>query len=143
LSNKKQEIRPFWPQIAKNDKFIDYFSVPLCLSALVPLWLCLLISTLVECALQIQPFLTNKPNFRKSQINLSPFITTNYEQRTMNYEVKNKPNSNPIQSQFKPNTKPIQSQFKANSNPIQSQNEPKTNPISAQKLPKRTQFIAA
>jgi hypothetical protein len=24
-------------------------------------------------------------------MNLSPFITTNYEQRTMNYEVKNEP----------------------------------------------------
>ena len=38
----------------------------------------------------------NKPNFRKTQMNLTSFLTTNYEQRTMNYEVKNKPNSNPI-----------------------------------------------
>jgi len=34
-------------------------------------------------------FLQNEPNFKKSQMYLSPFITTNYEQRTMNYEVKN------------------------------------------------------
>ena len=45
----------------------------------------------------------NKPNFTKTQMNLTSFLTTNYEQRTMNYEVKNKPNSNPIQTQNKPN----------------------------------------
>ena len=72
------------------------------------------ISTLVENPLQISPFLTNKANFRKSQMNVNTFITMNYEQRTMNYEIKNKANSNPIQSQFKPNTKPIQTQFKPN-----------------------------
>jgi len=60
----------------------------------------------------------NKANFRKSQMNVNAFITMNYEQSTMNYEIKNKPNSKPIQSQFKPNTKPIQSQYKPNSNPI-------------------------
>jgi len=42
---------------------------------------------------------------------------------------KNKPNSNPKQTQ----SKPIQSQFKANSKPIQTQNKPKTNPILGQK----------
>jgi hypothetical protein len=51
----------------------------------------------------------------------------------MNYEIKNKANSNPIQSQFKPNTNPIQSQFKANSNQIYlgvASGEAGTNPIS-------------
>jgi hypothetical protein len=67
----------------------------------------------VMSALQIAPILTNKANFLDDQMNVTSFITTNYEQRTMNYEIK----TNPIQSQFKPNTNPIQSQNKANSNP--------------------------
>jgi hypothetical protein len=74
-------------------------------------------STTVERALQISPFLTNKPNFRKSQMNVSAVITKNYEQSTMNDEIKNKPNSNPIQTQYKPK----QTQYKPNSNPIQTQ----------------------
>jgi|GEM_PF-5831300 len=81
-------------------------------------------STTVESALQIRLFMQNKPNFRKSQMNVNTVITMNYEQRTMNYEIKNKPNSKPIQSQFKPNTKPIQTQYKANTNPIQTQSNP-------------------
>ena len=48
----------------------------------------------------------NKPNFLDDQMNVSYFITNNYEQRTMNYEIKNKPNTNPIQSQYKANTNP-------------------------------------
>jgi hypothetical protein len=67
----------------------------------------------------------NKANFRKSQMNISTVITMNYEQSTMNYEIKNKANSNPKQTQNKPNTNPIQTQYKPNTNPIQSQ----TNPI--------------
>jgi hypothetical protein len=39
----------------------------------------------------IKLFLQNEPIFGKSQVNVSPLITTNYEQRTMNYEVKNEP----------------------------------------------------
>ena len=74
-------------------------------------------STLVERSLQIQLFLTNKPNFQKSQMNLSAVITMNYEQMDTWSRGKNKPNSNPIQSQYKANTKPIQTQFKPNSNP--------------------------
>ena len=63
----------------------------------------------------------NKANFQKSQVNISPFITTNYEQRTMNYEVKNKANSKPIQTQFKANTNPIQSQYKPKQTQFQRQ----------------------
>jgi hypothetical protein len=51
----------------------------------------------------INLFLQNEPNFRKSQMNISTFITKSYEQLTMNNELKNKPKTNP--------------------------NEPKTNPI--------------
>ena len=40
----------------------------------------------------------NKPNFRKAKMNASSAITMNYEQLTMNYANKNKPN----QSQSNP-----------------------------------------
>jgi len=49
----------------------------------------------------------NKPNFRKTKMNISPVKTMNYEQLTTNYANKNKPNSKPIQSQYKPKTNPI------------------------------------
>jgi hypothetical protein len=45
----------------------------------------------------------NKPNFLDDQMNVSSYITMNYEQRSMNYEVKNKANSKPIQTQYEPN----------------------------------------
>jgi len=74
-------------------------------------------STLVESALQISPFLTNKANFPKSQMNVSDFIKRDYEQMDTWSSGKNKANSNPMQTQFKANTKPIQTQYK----PKQSQ----------------------
>jgi len=98
------------------------------------------ISTTVESALQIRPFLTNKANFRKSQMNISTVLAKDYEQRTVNNELKNKPNSNPIQTQ----TKPIAEKPKMNVNKVltknyenkphfwakskQTQNKPNTNP---------------
>jgi len=75
------------------------------------------ISTLVVSALQIHPFLTNKANFRKSQMSVTDLFTREYERKDTWSSEKNKPNS-----------KPIQTQFKANSNPKQSQFKPKTKP---------------
>jgi hypothetical protein len=71
-------------------------------------------STTVESALQIHPFLQNEPNFRKSQVNVTVFITMNYEQMDTWSIRKNKPKTKPIQTQYKPNTNPIQTQ----TNPI-------------------------
>jgi hypothetical protein len=52
-------------------------------------------STSVVSALQIRPFMQNKPNFQKSQMNVSSVTARNYinELRTMNYELlfKTKP----------------------------------------------------
>ena len=48
-------------------------------------------------------FIQNKPNFQKSQMNVSPVITKDYEKKTLGEHGKNKPNTNPIQTQFKPN----------------------------------------
>jgi hypothetical protein len=78
------------------------------------LYICKDTFTNVVSALQNHFFMQNKPNFLDDQMNVSSFIATNYEQRTMNYEIKNKPKTNPIQSQYKPNTKPIRTQFKPN-----------------------------
>jgi len=75
------------------------------------------ISTTVESALQIHPFLTNKANFQKSQMNVTNTITRNYVKRTLGERGKNKANSNPIQTQSKPikaNKMPKQTQFKPN-----------------------------
>ncbi len=55
-----------------------------------------------------------KANFRKSQMSANLYDTTDYENISDWTLGKNKPNSNPIQSQFKAN----QSQYKPNSNPI-------------------------
>jgi len=78
-------------------------------------------STSVEGSLQISPFLTNKANSRKSQMNVSDLLTRDYGKMDTWSSGKNKAKTNPIQTQFKPNSKPIQTQFKPNSNPIQSQ----------------------
>ena len=63
---------------------------------------------------KIKLFLQNEPNFRKSQVSLSDYITREYEQMDTWSIRKNEPKTNP--------------------------NEPKTNPILANKTPVRTQF---
>ena len=52
-------------------------------------------------------FMQNKPNFWKSQMNVNKVLTRDYEKRTLGKRGKNKPKTNPIQTQYKPNTKPI------------------------------------
>jgi len=60
----------------------------------------------------------NKPNFRKSQMNVSVYIKREYVKNDTWSSGKNKANSKPIQSQYKANSNPIQTQFKPNTNPI-------------------------
>ena len=82
------------------------------------------IFTLVERALQIRPFMQNKPNLPKAQMNLSTVLTKNYEQITMNNELKNKPNTKPIKANTKPiiaNKMPKQTQYKAKQSQFQRQ----------------------
>ncbi len=45
-------------------------------------------------------FMQNKPNFRKSQMNVSNIITRNYKNFLPLAGQKNKPNSNPIKPNF-------------------------------------------
>jgi len=85
------------------------------------LYNCRRIITNVVSALQIQLFMQNEPNFRKSQINVTVFITMNYDQMDTWSIRKNEPNTNPNE----PKTNPIL----ANKTPIRSQNEPNSNPI--------------
>ncbi len=42
----------------------------------------------------------NKPNFRKSQMNVNSLITTDYENKWQRRVRKNKPNSNPNKPNF-------------------------------------------
>jgi len=79
-------------------------------------------STLVERALQIHPFLTNKANFQKSQMHVNIGITKDYGIMDTWWNRKNKANSKPIQSQNKANTNPIY--------PVVASGEAGTNPIS-------------
>ncbi|HIJ53199.1 MAG TPA: hypothetical protein HPP66_08605 [Planctomycetes bacterium] len=78
-------------------------------------------STTVESALQIAHFMQNKPNFQKAKMNVSRVSTKNYAKWTLGQRGKNKPNSNPIQTQTNP--------IKTNKMPKQTQFKPKTNPI--------------
>jgi len=59
----------------------------------------------------------NKPNFQKAQMNVSRVSTRDYEDKTLGERGKNKPNSNPIQTQSNP--------IKANKMPKQTQYKPK------------------
>jgi|GEM_PF-3352471 len=89
------------------------------------------ISTTVESALQIHLFMQNKANFRKSQMNASDLLIREYEQMDTWWSGKNKPKTNPIQTQYKPNTKPIQTQYKAK----QTQFKPNSKPIKPNACP--------
>ncbi|GAI37054.1 unnamed protein product, partial [marine sediment metagenome] len=66
--------------------------------------------TTVEKPLQISLFMQNKANFQKSQMNVNKAITRDYENETLGKRGKNKPNTNPIQSQ----TNPISEKAKMN-----------------------------
>jgi len=51
---------------------------------------------------QKRAIMQNKPNFWKSQMNVNKVLTRDYEKKTLGEHGKNKPNTNPIQSQSKP-----------------------------------------
>ncbi len=67
-----------------------------------------------------QLFMRNKPNSPNVQMNLTFFTTMNYAIFASLTKVKNKANSNPIQTQLS-QLKPILGPNKANSNPKQTQ----------------------
>jgi hypothetical protein len=55
-------------------------------------------STSVENPLQINLFMQNKPNLRKSQMNANPYNTRDYENKSNWTLGQSKPNSNPIKA---------------------------------------------
>ena len=57
------------------------------------------IFTTVESALQIRPFMQNKANFRKSQMNVNKVLTKDYENKSNWAICENKPNTKPKQTQ--------------------------------------------
>ena len=78
---------------------------------------CRAVITYVESALQITPIMQNKANFQESQIKVTKVISRDYENKTLGKRGKNKPNSNPIQTQSNPikaNKMPKQTQYKPN-----------------------------
>jgi len=79
----------------------------------------------VMSALQIRLFMQNKPNFQKAQMNVNMVLTMDYEKWTLGQRGKNKPNSNPIQTQSNP--------IKANKTPKQTQYKPKQTQFQRQK----------
>jgi len=56
----------------------------------------------VMSALQIRLFMQNKANFRKVKFNVNKVLTKDYDQMDTWSIRKNKPKTNPIQTQFKP-----------------------------------------
>ncbi len=47
----------------------------------------------------------NEPKFKKARMNASTVLTKDYDNWTLGERGKNKPNTNPIQTQTKPNAK--------------------------------------
>ncbi len=88
---------------------VNSWSNSLC--ALMPLWICPFSSTNVEDPLQINLFMQSKPNFQKSQMNVSIFLQMAYENISNWTLGESKPNSNPIlvDSCFRRNDKVRQS----------------------------------
>jgi hypothetical protein len=65
-------------------------------------WRLLLLHMCRESSTNRPYFMQNKPNFRKSQMNVNNTITKDYGNWTLGQRGKNKPNSKPIQTQSKP-----------------------------------------
>jgi len=59
-------------------------------------------STIVEIALQNHLFMQNKANFRKSQMNISCYITMDYDKMDTWSSGKNEPKTNPKRTQSDP-----------------------------------------
>ncbi len=93
-------------------------------------------STSVEDSLQIRLFLQNKPKVKYAQINVSPFMISKYYIMDIWLSGKNKPKTNPKQSQTNPNSEMPKMSLNTYPTRVYSnksalrlkQNKPKTNP---------------
>ena len=102
---------------------------------------CLLGLRLLSRTLYKSPlFMQNKPNFRKSQMNVSNYTTTEYEQMDTWSSGKNKPN----QTQYNPNTNPIPLRPKTNASFLPTKGYATESAFSLQEnKPNQTQSTAA
>ncbi len=91
-------------------------------------------STNVVGSLQIKLFMQNKAKFRKSQVNVTDFITRDYEQIDTWSCGKKQSQTNPNKAKLKKGkmnvTSYITKGYENISNWVICKNEPKTNPIS-------------
>ena len=116
------------PRNLRNPWLIMY------LHACKVLYVCRETSTSIESSLQISPlFMQNEPNFRKSQMNISNVITTDYEKRTLSGHGKNEPKTNPIKANLPEGKIDVKSVFtkdyEENCGFGLRKNEPNSNPI--------------
>jgi len=86
-------------------------------------------------------FMQNKPNFQNAQMNVNPYITTDYKNKSNWTLGENKPNSNPIKPNFRKakmnvNSLITKDYIKYDDFAVQK-NKPNSNPISER--PKGTQ----
>jgi len=103
------------------------------------IYICRDTSTNVMSALQINLFLQNEPNFRKSQVNVTAFITREYVQMDTWSIRKNEPKTNPNE----PNTNPIlanKTTIRTQTNPIRTQFKPNLSCRSPLAKQEQTQF---
>ncbi len=79
-------------------------------------------------------FMQNKPNFQKSQMNVNPYNTTDYENKWQLRVRKNKPNTNPIKPNLKRAKMNINSfitkDYRKKDDFVVRINKPNSNPIS-------------
>jgi len=90
-------------------------------------------STTVEDSLQIGPFMQNKPNFQKSQMNVISYNTKAYENKHNWTLGQNKPNSNPNKPNLRKAKMSVNSiltkDYRKNDDFAVRKNKPNSNPI--------------
>jgi hypothetical protein len=104
-------------------------------------------STTVERALQISPFLTNKPNFQKVKLNVNQILTKVYGKKDTWWSGKKqsqtKPNkANFLNAQMNVN-KVLTKDYENIVNCPLSENKPNSNPIQTQTNPNKPNFTTA
>ncbi len=81
-------------------------------------------------------FMQNKPNFRKSQMNLNSLLTTDYERKRDWTLGENKPNSNPNKANLRKAKMNVNltltKDYRKNDDFAVRKNKPNTNPIQTQ-----------
>jgi hypothetical protein len=86
----------------------------------------------------------NEPNFQKSQMNVKPFMTMDYENKHDWTLGENEPKTNPILPAValaKAGSTPYpERDYENKHNWTLGENKPKTNPIQTQSKPKQSQF---